>query len=266
MSTPLPHLLLTSSVAALVGGAAALVLRSGPAEVSGGAVPVVRSGAPSGDAPVDAAAARGVEDLRRLTERLAADVEALRAQVGQLASARSAVEPAPAEGDGSGAAILAPTAGDEAFFEEVSRVLERIDEEKAAEARVAEMEKREDEERKAYAEYDDVQADLSDALAKLTASMPMSNADRRDLEGLMNVQIDRMRELTRDWASGDFTDEEIAERFMAERREHRQAAIALLGQERIPAYRKFLQQGGVGGRFSFYTAPWEEWSVEAGED
>ena len=123
-----------------------------------------------------------------------------------------------------------------------------------------------EEERKAYEEYDDVQGDLGDALAKLTASMPMSNADRRDLEGLMNVQIDRMRELTRDWASGDFTDEEIAERFMAERREHRQAAIALLGQERIPAYRKFLQQGGVGGRFSFYTAPWEEWSVEAGED
>jgi hypothetical protein len=152
--------------------------------------------------------------------------------------------------------------GEDAFLEEVSKAMARIDEQKAAAARAKEMENRKVEEAKAFEEYEDIQASLAERVAKLAESMPMGTADRRELEGLMDLQVERMRDLTRAWASGEFTDEEVRERFMAERQQHREAAIALLGEQRIGAYQKFIQDGGVGGRYSFYLAPWESWAVD----
>jgi len=93
----------------------------------------------------------------------------------------------------------------------------------------------------------------------------MSNADRRDLQRLSDLQVERMRDLTRSWATAELTDEEVAERFMAERREHRRSALALLGEDRIGAYQQFIQAGGFGGRYAFYTAPREDWRESKSE-
>ena len=256
MASPVPQLALSALVAALVCGSAALLLRPGPVDL-----PAEVSPRPQSFGQLERVETVGDEDLRLLVDRLASDVEALQAQVGRLAAERTAIgaEPVGERGGGSAAGALA-TADDDALFEEVSRVLARIDGEKAAAARVEEMERRQGEEQKAYAEFDEVQAGLGEALAKLSETVPMSRADRRDLEGLMDLQVERMRDLTRAWASGDFTDEEIAERFMAERQDHRRAASALLGQERLGAYRKFIQDGDLGARYRFYTAPQEDWA------
>ena len=82
------------------------------------------------------------------------------------------------------------------LFAEVSRALAKIDEEKAAAARVKEIEQRKDEEVKAFKEYEEVQANLSERVDKLSESVPMSSADRRDLQSLMDLQVERMRELS----------------------------------------------------------------------
>ena len=258
MASPVPQLALSALVAALVGGSAALLLRPVPVDLPAEVSPRSATGPGLAGARAETG---GDEDLRLLVDRLAADMGALQAQVGRLAAERTAIGAEPlGERDGGSVAGALATADDDVLFEEVSRVLARIDEEKAAAARVEEMERRKGEERKAYAEFDEVQAGLGEALAKLSETMPMSRADRRDLEGLMNLQVERMRDLTRAWASGDFTDEEIAERFMAEREDHRRAASALLGEQRLGAYRKFIQDGDVGARYRFYTAPQEDWA------
>ena len=92
-------------------------------------------------------------------------------------------------------------AREEAVFEEVTRALAKIDEQKAAAARVEELKKRGEEQSKAFEEYEQVQANLSERIAKLAESMPMSNADRRDLQRLSDLQVERTRDLTRSSAA-----------------------------------------------------------------
>ena len=53
-----------------------------------------------------------------------------------------------------------------------------------------------------------MQANLSERVDKLSESVPMSSADRRDLQSLMDLQVERMRELTGLWAGGEMTDDE----------------------------------------------------------
>jgi len=202
-------------------------------------------------------------ELQMTVARLEVELGEVRAQLGQLAGARSAIGPAASPGGDAAAGLPGVEAAEEgALFAEVSRALAKIDEEKAAAARVKEIEQRKDEEVKAFKEYEEVQANLSERVDKLSESVPMSSADRRDLQSLMDLQVERMRELTGLWAGGEMTDDEVSERFMAERQEHRRAAIALLGESRIGGYQKFIQAGEVGGRYSFYTAPWETWTEE----
>ncbi len=258
MNTSTLQLAAVSFVAAATGAAAVLLLSPAP-EGRRSQAPVARE-APSEGGDVSAPGGSEAE-LQMRVARLEAELRGLRAQLGQVAGARSpmaAVAAPGAEAEGGLASLAA--GGEGAFLEEVSKAVAKIDEQKAAAARAAEIETRKVEETNAFEEYEEVQASLKERVAKLGESMPMGTADRRELEGLMDLQMERMRDLTRAWASGDFTDDEVAERFNAERREHRQAAIALLGQERIGAYQKFIQAGGVGGRYSFYLAPWERWT------
>ena len=247
-----------SFLAAATGAAAVLLLSPAPKAGSPGA-PVVRD-VPLG--PGDIGGPGGSEaELQVRVARLEAELRAIRVELGQLAGARSPmVAVGASELDAEAMLTSLAGGGEGAFLEEVSKAVAKIDEKKAAAARAEEIETRKVEETQAFEEYKEVQANLGERVAKLAESMPMGTADQRELEGLMDLQVERMRDLTRAWASGDFTDDEVTERFNAERRQHRQAAIALLGEERIGAYQKFIQAGGVGGRYSFYVAPWERWS------
>ena len=262
MRSPALLFAVTSFLSASFGAAAVLVLSSSQEQVdSPSPVPRVervegQSAGPTG---------RADEGLRMTVARLEEEVRGLRAQLGQLASARSAIGPAAASVEGSEELTGASAAREEAVFEEVTRALAKIDEQKAAAARVEELKKRGEEQSKAFEEYEQVQANLSERIAKLAESMPMSNADQRDLQRLSDLQVERMRDLTRSWAAAELTDEEVAERFMAERREHRRSALALLGEERIGAYQQFIQAGGFGGRYAFYTAPREDWRESGSE-
>ncbi len=252
--------MLSSFLAAAAGAAAVIFLAPSP-EVGAAPAPVAR--APLAGASGSARSDEPDIELQMRVGKLEAELAAMRAQLGRLSSARVPMTADAASGEDTGQALLSIGSGDEAvLLEEVSKAMAKIDEQKAAAAREVEMERRKGEETKAYGEYEEVQANLKERVAKLSESMPMGSADRREVEGLMDLQVERMRDLTRDWASGDFTDEEVGERFMAERRQHRQAAVALLGQERIGAYKKFIQDGGLGGRYSFYLAPWESWAED----
>ena len=66
--------------------------------------------------------------------------------------------------------------------------------------------------------------------------------------------------MTRLWSSGDVDDEELGRIFMENRAAHRAEVLELIGQERLGAYQGFLRAGGLGGRFSYFTAPWENWA------
>lgn len=256
MRSPAVLFAVTSFLSASFGAAAVLVFSSSQEQVDS-PPPVRRVERVEGQST---GLGEGTDEgLRMTVARLEEEVRGLRAQLGQLASARSAIGSAAPTVEGSEEVDGASAAREEAVFEEVTRALAKIDELKAAAARVEELKKRGEEQSKAFDEYDEVQANLSDRIAKLAESVPMSDADRRDLQRLSDLQVERMRDLTRSWATAELTDEEVAERFMAERREHRRSALALLGEDRIGAYQQFIQAGGFGGRYAFYTAPREDW-------
>lgn len=147
-----------------------------------------------------------------------------------------------------------------AFREEVTRVLEEREAQERAEQRAAEMEGRVKEAADSYAEYDEVDAGLDETVSKLGDQLGLGVQDRRVIRDLLETQNDRNREMTRLWSSGDVDDEELGRIFMENRAAHRTEVLELIGQERLGAYQGFLRAGGLGGRFSYFTAPWENWA------
>lgn len=147
-----------------------------------------------------------------------------------------------------------------AFRDEVTRVLEEREAQERAEQRAAEMEGRVKEAADSYAEYDEVDAGLDETVSKLGDQLGLGVQDRRVIRDLLETQNDRNREMTRLWSSGDVDDEELGRIFMENRAAHRAEVLELIGQERLGAYQGFLRAGGLGGRFSYFTAPWENWA------
>lgn len=148
-----------------------------------------------------------------------------------------------------------------ALRDEITSVLAAVDEEKAAEARAAEIAKRVEQAEESYAEYDEVEENLGESMAKLTGTLGLDARRSGDLRGLVEIQNQRNREMTQLWSSGEVSDDELGTIFTANRTAHRAEVLALVGEEGLPAYRKFVQDGGFGGLFSYFTAPWEEWEV-----
>jgi len=80
------------------------------------------------------------------------------------------------------------------------------------------------------------------------------------MTSLLDTQNERNRELTRLWSSGEVGDEELGRIFMENRTAHRAEIRALVGEGGLPRYQKFLKEGGLGGLFSYFTAPGENWA------
>lgn len=152
-----------------------------------------------------------------------------------------------------------------AFRDQVTRVLEELEAEEAVAKRAAEMEGRAKEAAASYEEYDEVDANMGETVAKLGTELGLGVQDQRELRGLLEIQNGRNREMTQMWSSGKVDDEELGRIFMENRAAHRAEVVELVGRERLGAYQAFLRQGGLGGRFSYFTAPWENWSAAAGD-
>ncbi|MEE2940140.1 MAG: hypothetical protein VX460_07145 [Planctomycetota bacterium] len=162
---------------------------------------------------------------------------------------------------GPGGSLAAASPAEQgAFRDQVTRVLEELEAEERAEQRAAEMEERAKEAADSYAEYDDVDARMEETVSKLGDQLGLGVQDRRVIRDLLEDQNDRNREMTRLWSSGDVDDEELGRIFMENRATHRAEVLELIGQERLGAYQGFLRAGGLGGRFSYFTAPWENWA------
>lgn len=251
MNRLLPNLL-ASLAAGAVGAAIALLSlqpnATAPQPVDGPSMAV----APGSDGS-DALAAR-LTDLEMELAGLADRVE-------QLAAVRASV-PAPAEGAVQSAPSPAIGAGTEpaALLQSVREAVAQIDTEKQEAARQEELEERLEERERANEEYDELEADLSNRVASLGQQLQLDARTTRELESLLRLQNDRNREMTFQWSSGKVGEDELSEVFQANRKAHREEMLLLLGRDRLPGFKRFVQEGGLGGRFSFFTAPWERWS------
>lgn len=168
--------------------------------------------------------------------------------------------------DASGFPAGFPTGGAsrDALREQVAEVLSEIEKEKVAEDLEKELEDRREEAIKSYKEYDEFEDKLDARVAVLRNKLGLPAITAHELAGLLTLQNDRNREMTHLWSQGETSEEELAEIFMANRAAHRSEVMALLGDEQLGAYRQYVQASGLGGRFSFFTAPWEEWTEDGG--
>ena len=225
----------------------------GPARVDQPAVP-----AESGDE------SEAIVELRMQITLLEDRVAGLESR--GASGAREVPFAAPDDAAGPGGLVAGVTPAEQsAFRDEVTRVLEEREARERAEAREAEMEERAEEAAKSYAEYDEVDARLNETVSKLGDQLGLGVQDRRVIRDLLETQNDRNREMTRLWSSGDVDDEELGRIFMENRAAHRAEVLELVGPERLADYQGFLRAGGLGGRFSYFTAPWENWADAKGD-
>lgn len=214
--------------------------------------------APQPAASVRQEAAVSPEDL----DLLRREVVDLRAQVDdleqRLAVARrqpAAPAPAPAVDQAAPApaqASPASAAEREVFREQVAQVLTELEE-------AEEQERRAKEARESNEEYDRIEETLDARLASLQTSLGLTAKQAGDLGSLLAVQNERNREMTRLWSEGE-PKEELDARFQEYRASHRREVVALLGPDQLKTYRRMLRENHLGGRFSFFVGPWEDWS------
>ena len=240
-----------------------LLLVQAPGGGGGGAARVV-------DGPVSLSDSVSRTELARLEERLEGlvlEVEALRA------GARAERVPATEVGDSADgerwgellAAMSAEPAASHAFRSKVEEVISQLEEEREAEEWSEELEGRQEEAVKAIAEYDELSDRVDQRLTKLRDSMFLDGRQLADMRSLVILQNDRNREMTRLWSGGDTPKEDLDRIFAENRAAHRAEVSALIGEDQLGAYRKYLREGGFGGRFSFFVGPWEGWrSGDAG--
>lgn len=212
--------------------------------------------APRPAASVRQEAAVSPEDL----DLLRREVVDLRAQVDDLeqrlaVARRQPAAPAPAVDQAAPAqaqASPASTAEREVFREQVAQVLTELEE-------AEEQERRAKEARESNEEYDRIEKTLDARLASLQTSLRLTAKQAGDLGSLLAVQNERNREMTRLWSEGE-PKEELDARFQEYRASHRREVVALLGPEQLRTYRRMLRENHLGGRFSFFVGPWEDWS------
>lgn len=256
--------LLSTVLAALVSALVAWALRPGEPDART-AIPRALPEPAEGIQP-----APGTTDLRMTVARLEEDVQSLQMLLAQVSSARRPVrQPAAAsEGGSELAASLADldSAGEQAFFAEVSKVVAKLDEEKEAAAWEQELAERQQEAEDSYAEYDEVYSRLDTNVSELADKLQLGAAEVQDLKSLLTLQNDRNREITRLWSEGETSEEDLGQLFQSHRAAHRAEILALVGEAGLPAYKKYVQEGSLGGRFSFFTAPWESWVEEQPRD
>ncbi|MEM6675463.1 MAG: hypothetical protein AAF726_21620 [Planctomycetota bacterium] len=260
MKSLLPIVFVSAVVSALVSLLAA-GLRGSAATSTTPAVPRVdRAGA---------AASGGQEDhtdVRMAVARLEDEIEALQMRVAQLSAApregrRPAIVDDPPADLAATLSNLDP-AGERVFFDEVSRVVAKLEEDKEAAEWERELEERRVEADASYEEYDAVDANLAASVSRLSVDLQLGSADAGELSSLLALQNDRNRQMTQLWSAGETSDEELGEIFLANRAKHRAEIRALVGESGLAAYKRFVQDGGLGGRFAYFTAPWETWAEE----
>ncbi|MCP3916280.1 MAG: hypothetical protein GY711_12055 [bacterium] len=255
MKQALPIVLLSIAISALVSFLVATAMRSDAQPVEAEVATPERQRALRADSDPD------WTELRMALASLEAKVDAL--ESGRTKPTRTALDVAPEAPSGTSlAASLAELdpRGEQALRAEVSRVIAQIEEEKEEQAHEEELVERRAEAVKANKEYDEVDLNLTESVGKLGNQLGLGSADLRDMKSLLALQNDRNREMTRMWSGGENSDEELGDIFKANRAKHRAEILALVGQGGIEGYRKFLRDGGLGGRFSFFTAPWEDWA------
>ncbi|MEL6905925.1 MAG: hypothetical protein AAFU73_10890 [Planctomycetota bacterium] len=262
MTSRAASILLPIAVSAAVSAAVAVVLW--PEGTSGSpAAPARAEGPATAHGDADTAA------LEAAVARLEQEVAELRDELVRSTAVRRAAAVAPDVLGAGGAPDLAATlrnldpSGREALFEEVQRAVVELDEAKDAAARAEELVERQEEAAESYAEYDALAEKLDEAVGNVSDQLGLSSARERELASLVAVQNERNREMTRLWAAGETSDEDLEALYFAHRAEHRAEVRALLGDDALPAYREFLQKGGLGGRFSYFTSPWEDWGADA---
>ena len=206
------------------------------------------------------------DDLRGAVQRLEEELAELRLVVAQQAGERRALSGAEAASEEEAPRVLSlaklDAAGEAALHSEVARALSRIEEEKAEAAWQEELEERAEEALAANSEYDELERTLDERVDRLSEALQLGTWAQGELRALISQQNDRNRQMTRVWSQGELSEEEVEQIFLDNRAAHRAEVRAVLGEEGIPGYRRFLREGGLGGRFSFFTGPWEDWADE----
>jgi len=208
------------------------------------------------------------EDLQALETRL----DDLAMELSLLREERTSVDVVPAqatpEAKSSWGGLSGLQPDDEAtraLRDQVAAVMAEIEEEKEAADFETELEDRREEEVKSNKEYDEFEDELATRVTKLSDQLGLQAQESNDLQSLLTLQNDRNREMTRVWAEGKTSEEELGLIFMDNRAAHRAEVRALLGDDQLGTYQKYVTNSGLGGRFSFFTAPWEDWTEAEGE-
>jgi hypothetical protein len=210
-----------------------------------------------------------LDSLRARIDELSMEVAALRQQ-GVLARREAATltedkDGFAAAGQAQGSAAASIPGGKDAFKAQVTAVVTQIEEEKEAEEWQEELAGRREEEVKANEEYDGVDAKLDTIVADLEQKLFLGAGRLGGMRDLIVLQNERNREMTRLWAAGETSEEELGLLFAEHRAAHRAEISALLGPEQLGTYRAQLRKNGLGGRFSFFVGPWDDWSREEEE-
>lgn len=141
-----------------------------------------------------------------------------------------------------------------AFKEHVVEVMTQLEEEKEAESRRKEAEESNE-------EYDRFDEQLENRLADMRTELVLSGGQMNDLRSLLATQNARNREVTRRWSEG-VSKEELDQFFADNRAGHRREVMAVLGQGQLGEYKRLVREGKLGGRFSFFVGPWENWATD----
>lgn len=210
-----------------------------------------------------------LDALRSRLDDLSMELALLRDEVSRQ---RTPVDPGPSIGaspsstDQKGPASVAPQfRTDDAFKAQVAQAVSELEEARKAEEREEELEERRKEAVDANEEYDWLERDLGVKIDEMTTKLDLNVAQTRELESLITVQNDRNREMTRLWSEGQTSDEDLEDLYFENRRAHREALTALLQPSQLKTYQEYLTSEGLGGRFSFFVGPWEDWSEEDDE-
>jgi hypothetical protein len=156
-------------------------------------------------------------------------------------------------------AMGALQSGSAAFKAQVAEALTEIEEEREAVEFEEELDERREEAVKANEEYDQLDTDLVTKTQELTDKLLLGSSQSKDMRRLLATQNERNREMTRLWSEGNTSEDELGEIFMSNRAAHRAEIQNLLHSDQLETYRSYLRDGGLGGRFSFFVAPWDEW-------
>ena len=201
-----------------------------------------------------AAGSDGSDELAARLTDLEMELVGIADRVEQLATVRASV---PAAADGAVPSVPSPAigAGTEPalLLQSVREAVAQIDTEKQEAAREEDLEERLEERERANEEYDELEADLSNRVASLGQQLQRDARAKRELESLLRLQDDRNREMTFQWSSGKVGEDELGEVFQANRKAHREEMLLLLGRDGLPGFKRFVREGGLGGRFSFFT-------------